>query len=441
MEKTMKDALKVYVPLALLAVASIWIALALIDPAPPSKVTFASGSPGGAYHALVEAYRDRLAESKVEVEIIETNGSIENLRLLMSGEADIALVQGGLAGDAEREELRSLAGLFHEPFWVFVRESVEADDFGDLSDVRLAIGPEGSGTRALAVELQGMWGGDWPETARRPESGTAAADALKAGTVDAAAFSASMSAPYITDLLETEGVRLLPFDRAPALARRTPALDEVTLYRGIIDLQADIPSQDIPLIASVAQLAVNEDLHPAIQSLLLEASEEIHSGNSAFAPAGAFPDKSLIDLPLSSEAERYWKNGPSFLRNYFSFQLANFLERAWVFLIPLITLLIPLVRVAPPIYRWRVRRKIYVWYSDLRVLEARGREASSDDERDKVLDELSDLQKEVGELDVPLSYTEEVYHLRSHISFVRNLVNGLYARQPGDGGSKAVPAA
>ena len=112
-----------------------------------------------------------------------------------------------------------------------------------------------------------------------------------------------------------------------------------------------------------------------------------------------------------------------------------------MFLIPLITLLIPLVRVAPPIYRWRVRRKIYVWYSDLRVLEARGREASSDDERDKVLDELSDLQKEVGELDVPLSYTEEVYHLRSHISFVRNLVNGLYARQPGDGGSKAVPAA
>ena len=205
----------------------------------------------------------------------------------------------------------------------------------------------------------------------------------------------------------------------------------MTLYRGILDLERDVPSADIPLIASVAQLAVNKDLHPAIQSLLLEASEDIHSGNSAFAPAGAFPDKSLIDMPLSGEAERYWKNGPSFLRNYFSFHLANFLERAWVFLIPLITLMIPLVRVAPPIYRWQVRRKIYIWYKDLRELEARGRAATTNDERDQVLGEVSELQKEVGELDVPLSYTEEVYHLRSHIAFVRNLVQGLYARDAG----------
>ena len=241
-----------------------------------------------------------------------------------------------------------------------------------------------------------------------------------------------MSAPYVQRLLDRPGIRLMPFDRAPALARRTRALDPVTLYRGIVDLEADQPEMDTPLIASVAQLAIAGDLHPAIQSLLLEASEDIHSGNSAFANAGAFPAPELVDMPLSNEAERYWKNGPSFLRNYFSFQVANFLERAWVFLIPLITLLIPLIRVAPPIYRWRVRRKIYVWYSDLRHLEARGREAHSDEVRNKVLNELSDLQREVGELDVPLSYTEEVFHLRSHIAFVRNLVKGLYARDAGE---------
>ena len=431
MDKKMKDALKVYGPLALLAIASIWLALSLIDPAPPSKVTFASGSTGGAYYSLAEQYRAALAEHDVEVEVVETAGSIENLERLMAGEADIAFVQGGLAGPENREALRSLAGMFHEPFWVFTRDDIAADDFGDLSEVRLSVGPDGSGTRALALDLQDTWGGDWPADSRRSESGLAAAGALKAGDLDAAAFSASISAPYIADLLETDGIRLLPFDRAPALARRTAALDEVTLYRGILDLENDVPGENIPLIASVAQLAVDADLHPAIQSLLLEASEGIHSGNSAFAPAGAFPDKSLIDLPLSSEADRYWKDGPSFLRNYFSFQVANFLERAWVFLIPLITLLIPLVRVAPPIYRWRVRRKIYVWYKDLREFEARGREAATDDERDSVLADLSELQREVGELDVPLSYTEEVYHLRSHIAFVRQLVQGLYSRDAG----------
>lgn len=431
MGKTMKDALKVYGPLALLVIVSIWIALSLIDPAPPKTVTFASGGSGGAYYSLAQKYREALAEDGVEVKVLETQGSIENLALLDAGEADIAFIQGGLSGPSHDETLRSLAGMFHEPFWVFLRDGVAAEDFGGLRETRLAVGPEGSGTRALALDLQDKWGGDWAASARRPESGLAAASALKAGDLDAAAFSASMNAPYVRDLLQAEGIRLLPFDRAPALARRTQALDEVTLYRGILDLEADIPSEDIPLIASVAQLAVDADLHPAIQSLLLEASEDIHSGNSAFAPSGTFPDHSLIDLPLSSEAERYWKKGPSFLRNYFSFQLANFLERAWVLLIPLITLLIPLVRVAPPIYRWQVRRKIYIWYKDLRELEARGRASTTNSERDEILNELSELQKEVGELDVPLSYTEEVYHLRSHIAFVRNLVQGLYAREDG----------
>ena len=431
MDKKMKDALKVYGPLALLAIASIWLALSLIDPAPPKKVTFASGGPGGAYYSLAQQYKEMLAESDVEVEVLETRGSIENLQLLMDGESGIAFVQGGLAGPEQREELRSLAGMFHEPFWVFHRDAIAAEDYGDLRGVRLSVGPEGSGTRALAIDLQETWGGDWSETARLPQSGAAAAEALLADELDAAAFSASINAPYIEELLETPGISLLPFDRAPALARRTAALDEVTLYRGILDLENDIPAQDVPLIASVAQLAIDKDLHPAIQSLLLEASEEIHSGNTAFAPAGAFPDKALIDMPLSSEAERYWKNGPSFLRNYFSFQLANFLERAWVFLIPLITLMIPLVRVAPPIYRWQVRRKIYIWYKDLRELESRGRAATTNEERDAILTELSELQKEVGELDVPLSYTEEVYHLRSHIAFVRNLVQGLYSRDAG----------
>lgn len=428
----MKDILKVYVPLAVLVAASIWVALALIDPAPPSRVTFASGNSGGAYYALAQEYRERLAESDVEVDILETRGSLENIELLRSGKADIAFVQGGIATAADREALNSLAGMFHEPLWVFVREDVDVTGFSELREVRFSIGPEGSGTRALAVQLQDEWGGDWPEASRRIESGQAAASAIEAGDVDAVAFSASISAPYVQRLIDAPQISLLAFDRAPALARRTRALDPVVLYRGIIDLEADKPSSDIPLIASVAQLAIDADLHPAIQSLLLEASEDIHAGNSAFANAGEFPAPQLVDMPLSNEAERYWKNGPSFLRNYFSFQIANFLERAWVFLIPLITLLIPLIRVAPPIYRWRVRRKIYVWYSDLRELETRGREADSESERIALLNKLSELQKEVGELDVPLSYTEEVYHLRSHIAFVRNLVKGLYARDSGE---------
>jgi hypothetical protein len=152
------------------------------------------------------------------------------------------------------------------------------------------------------------------------------------------------------------------------------------------------------------------------------------SGGSYLAPPGAFPNPKLTDIPLSSEAARYFKNGPSILRRFFPFSVANFLERAWVLAIPLITLLIPLVRAAPPLYRWRIRRKIYVWYSELRALEAEGRAATTPDQRYAARDKLADMQAQTGMVQVPLSYNDDLYRLRSHIRFVAELIDRLSAQ-------------
>lgn len=421
----MRDFLRVYWPLILLAVAGVLIALRFVEPAPPDRIRLAAGSPGGAYATYAERYRDRLAEHGVAVEVVTTNGSIENLALLRAGEVDAALLQGGLASGDDGADLRSLGGLFYEPFWVFVRKDDPARSFGDLRTARMSIGRPGSGTRALAERIQSEFGGDWPEASRQDRSGAEAAAALLAGDLDAAVFTAGISAPYVQSLLHAPEARLLPFTRAPALSRRHPALAEATLLRGVVDIGRDLPPADIPMIAPVAQMAVNEDLHPAIQSILLEAAAAIHASQSAFAPAGTFPDGRANDLPLSSEAERYYRRGPSFLRQYFPFSVANFLERAWVLAIPLLTLLVPLVRAAPPVYRWQVRRKIYVWYRDLRDLEARGHAARSQAELDAVRHGLRRLQEEIGKLDVPLSYTDDVYRLRNHVAFVNHMLGNL----------------
>jgi len=418
----LRDFLKVYWPLVVVALAGVVLALVLMDPAPPKKIRFAAGSPGGAYHAFAERYQRLLGEEGVEVELVETQGSIDNLRLLDDSEAHVGLVQGGLATDRDREILRSIGGLYPEPFWVFVRDDYPAENLGDLRTARIAVGGDGSGTRLLALDLQTDYGGSWIETTRLPLSGNAAADALLAGEIDAAAFAASVESSYIDRLLLSEGVRLLPFERAPALARRHEALSDVVLLRGVVDIGQDIPAADVPLVAPVAQLVVRKDLHPAIEALLIDAATSIHSEGTLLAAAGQYPDPDLIDLPITDQARRYYQNGPSFLRRYFSFDVANFLERAWVLAIPLLTLLFPLVRVAPPIYRWRVRRKIYVWYEDLRALEERGRAADRDDQRDQVLDELEELQAEIGAVEVPLSYTDDLYRLRSHVEFVKQLV-------------------
>ena len=419
---SLRDFLKVYWPLVVIALGGVVLALILMDPAPPKKIRFAAGPEGGAYHAFAERYQRLLGEQGVEVILVETAGSIDNLRMLEDDDVDVGLVQGGLARPADADELRSLGGLFPEPFWVFVGQDVPATNFGALRSSRVSIGGSGSGSRILATELQTEYGGDWLETTRLDLSGNEAADALINGDLDAAVFTASIQASYIEKLLDIPDVRLLPFERAPALSRRMQALSAVTLLRGVVNLGEDIPSTDVPLVAPVAQLVVNKKLHPAIEALLIDAASQIHSEGTLLAPAGAYPNPDVTDLPVSEQARRYYQDGPSFLRRYFSFDVANFLERAWVLAIPLLTLLFPLVRAAPPIYRWRVRRKIYVWYDDLRDLERRGRSAEEEDARGKVLEDLERLQAEIGQVEVPLSYTDDLYRLRSHVEFVKQLV-------------------
>ncbi len=425
-----RDFWKVYGPLLAIALAGFVFALSLMDPAPPRVVRFAAGAPGGAYHVYAERYQRLLAEQGLDVRLIATAGSVENLRLLTEDAADVALVQGGLARPEDAGTLRSLGGLFEEPIWVFVRNGVAADTFGDLRRLRFAIGPDGSGTRAAGRDLQAEYGGEWPEGARLRLTSLEAETALLAGDIDAAMFAASPEAPYIRTLLRRPDIRLMAFDRAGALARRADALSPVILLRGVVDIGADVPSRDVPLIAAIAQLTLRDDVHPAIEAVLLDAATAIHSEGSLFAEAGAFPDPAFADLPVSRQTTRFYKNGPSFLRRYLPFGVANFLDRTWVLAIPLLTLAFPLVRAAPPIYRWRVRRKIYVWYKDLRELEARGRALPDAEERARIADELEGLQVEIGQLDVPLSYTDDLYRLRSHVEFVKQLVGHARPSRP-----------
>ena len=208
-----------------------------------------------------------------------------------------------------------------------------------------------------------------------------------------------------------------------AIARREDGLTSVILLRGVADIGADIPERDVPLIAAVSQLVVRGDVHPAIEAVLLDAALAIHSDKSLFSPAGRFPNANNTDLPVSKQTTRFYRDGPSFLRRYFPFSVANFLDRAWVLAIPLLTLAFPLVRAAPPIYRWRVRRRIYIWYRDLRALEEEGRATPPGVPRTSVISRLERLQADIGKLDVPLSYNDDLYRLRSHVEFVRQLLS------------------
>ena len=427
----MMNFLRVWSAPAVIVVLGLVAAFMFMAPAPPKRIVIAGGAAGGAYAATATAYAEALGGYDVDVAVLETAGSVDNLARVKSGAADVGIVQTGLAADLGQDGVRSLGAVFYEPLWIFSRTTLPAqvEKLQDVAGLRVAIGPEGSGVRVLARLLLEEAGIQPDQYIAMPLAGQAAATALQAGEIDVALVVSGPTAPWLAGLLGDPAISLLSMREAHALARRHPYLDEVTLYRGVIDLAAILPREDVLLIAPAAQIVVREDLHPAIQSLLIEAALATQSGGSLLADPGRFPTPQLSDIAISDEAKRYYENGPSFLRRVFPYSVANFLERAWVLAIPLVTLMIPLVRAAPPLYRWRIRRKIYVWYNDLRKLEADGRAATTAEERMDVRARLADLQEETGKVEVPVSYTDDLYRLRAHIRFVAELVDKLSAQE------------
>jgi len=413
-----KDSIRIAVISVAVLVAGFVFAYQFVEPAPPREITIATGGPNGAYYAYAKRYQSILARQGITLNVVESAGSIENISLLESGQADVAFVQGGTGDAAANPELLSLGSLYFEPLWVFVRADLNVAKLSDLSGLNIAAGAKGSGTWAVAQQLLDInqVSTDAPEIAHL--SSTEAVRALMSGGVDAAFFVTAPTSKVVGELLQQSSLKLLNFERANAYTRQHHYLSAVTLHQGVISLGDNIPATDTTLLAPAATLAVRETLHPALQTLIVQAASEIHGGGGVFEDPGQFPSTHYLDYPLSDDAKRYLENGPSFLERYLPFWAAVLADRLKVMLIPLITLMIPLAKILPPAYRWRIRSRIYRWYKDLIRIEHAMQAAPKDAERQALLDELSSMAEDVRDLHVPLSYTDEVYNLRLHIEMV-----------------------
>jgi TRAP-type uncharacterized transport system substrate-binding protein len=402
------------------------IAWQFVNPAPPRTITIATGHADGAYFLFAERYRELLAAEGIGLEIRETAGSVENLQLLAdeSARVDLAFVQGGTATETESAGLTSLGSLYYEPLWVFYRGTDRLARLTGLDGKRIAIGEPGSGTHAVALTLLEDNFIDTRSGNILPLGGRDAAQALWRGDVDTAFFVASASSPLIQELLHRDDTRLMSFARAQAYSRLHPFLSATILPEGIIDLQANIPPQDTDLLAPTANLVVHNDFHPALASLWLQIATRIHGSGSLFAQPGDFPNTHNLEFPLNDEARRYYRHGPSFLQRYLSFWTANLIDRMKVMLVPLLTLMIPFIKIMPPAYRWQVRKKIYRWYVELRALDINHPENEPAARNRSRLQQLDSLEEEVRKVSVPLSYSDELYNLRLHIGLVREKLLG-----------------
>lgn len=402
--------------------ATLWLAARWLEPLPPRRIVLAAGPPGGYYIALAERYREHLRQDGIELQILATRGAIENLDLLRAEPpgADVAFVQGGVGTAATHGGVEGLGSIFFEPVFVFARRELGATRLADLAGRRIAIGPEGSGTRALSRALLEFNGLALTEHETLPLGGQEARDALRAGRIDAAIFVIAHPLPGLAEMFADPQVVLLGFERADAYRMRFAFLSPVRLPAGSIDLPRDVPAEDVKLVAPVGALVVRDDLHSALKNLLARAARDIHGEAQLFADAGRFPAATNLDYPLNSYARRLIENGPSIFARYLPFWVAVWGERLLILLLPVLGLILPIWRLGPPFYRWRFERRVYRWYRELARLESEVRADPSPSCRSRIAAQLDALQDRAAAQRVPLAFARHLFHLRAHIAFVRD---------------------
>ena len=428
-----RDLAATFGPFVLIALALLAGAYFLLHPNPPRRVVLATGPEQSDYAEFGSRYAAALKKHDIEVILKPTDGSSANRRLLRDAKerVDFGFVRGGSSEAIRAEEekgqglpLVALGSLFFEPVWIFYRAEAAAklpgkklERLDQVRGWRINGGGRGAGSINLFTKLLRANDLEREDVKLSRLDPTHAAIALFNKEIEAMVLVSAPESPILQMLLRTPGIELFEFTQAEAYTRKFGYLNSVLLPRGVADLSHDVPSRDIRLIAPTSMLAAREGTHPALMQLFVQAAHEIHSEAGWFARNGQFPTKEDIEFPLAPEAERFFKSGAPLLQRYLPFWLANLIERMWVVLISIIAILIPLGRVLPPLYTFRIRSRIFRWYRQLRQIE--DSLTAGKRPREELLDELNRLDAKVERIAVPLSYTDELYSLRGHIGLVR----------------------
>ncbi|OAJ64601.1 TAXI family TRAP transporter solute-binding subunit [Paraburkholderia ginsengiterrae] len=409
-------------PILLIAAAAIWVAVRLIQPAPPSTLTISAGPQGSTFWNAAQKYKAILARNRITLNVLTSEGSLQNLQRLSDPKSnvDVGFVQDGVAPGSARDGLMSLGSVAYVPLAIFYHGPTVAR-LSEFKGQRVAVGAEGSGTRELALALlkaNGIEPGG--PTKLLPLSGEDAAQALVSGKIDAAFLAGDSAQPAVMGkLYRTPNVQFYDFFQADAYTRRFPYLTQLEMPMGAFDLGKNLPSVPIHMVAPTAELVARDSLHPALSDLLIEAAREVHGKATIMQRAGEFPAPLAHDFPISDDAARYYKSGKGFLYRMLPFWLASLADRLLVVVVPLIVLLVPALRLVPSLYAWRVKSRIYRWYGALIAIERSALSEHSAAERASLIERLDAIEESVNGLKMPLAYADQFYVLREHIGFVR----------------------
>ena len=401
-----RPALALGIAVVVVLACLVWAILLFGRGLPPRTVVMTTGPEGSAYREFGERYRAALARDGIRLELKPSLGNVENLARLRDASSGVSVgfVAGGLTTEETSPEIESLGTIAYDPIWIFCRGLSAEAQFGDMRGRRISIDLEGG----VMLNLLRATGLEKAVTVV-PLLPAAGREALLRGEVDCACMLTVADDPVVKKLLADERVNLMTFRRADAFVALYPFLSKITVPRGVGSLEKDLPPEDVTLIAPMASLLVRQDLHPAVQYLLLQAAEAIHSGPGVLRRPGQFPAAQPEDVPLSEEARTYYRSGGSFFQRHLPFWLSVLASRLVLLLVPLAGILYPLLRAIPAAIHFIVDRRVNAMYEELRRIEVRidGGDPIGELERD-----LTRLEEKIRRTRVTRSGTRDLYALR-----------------------------
>jgi TRAP transporter TAXI family solute receptor len=393
---------------------------------PPRQLTIASGPDGGMYHDFAARLSAQLARRGFRLRVLTTDGSVDNVALLAGRQADIAVVQSGTDTFADMSGVSAIAELFYEPVWLFHRQEVPIGSIEDLAGRRVSIGPDGSGTNALARRLLELEDVDPASMTLVLDDNDEAVADLRSGGIDAAFFVVSPAAQVIADLVADPTLDILAQPEADAYSRHLPFLAPVVLGHGVLDLVRDVPAGDLDMVAVTATLVARDGLNPDLARLLVESVPAALT-YPLVGPPGRFPTLDDTTLPVNDDARRYLAEGPTPLERVLPFDIASPLSRLYLVLLPLVVLIFPLWHILKSAYAWWMFGRIGNYYPRIHAIE-RGLARATLPQLDEQLTYLRDLDAQLPDRTrVTTGYLPRYFDLRAHIAFVERQVSARRA--------------
>jgi TRAP transporter TAXI family solute receptor len=400
----------------------VWLT-SVLHPLPPRRLTLACGPVGSSYEVFGKRYQKQLLKQGIHLRLLTTAGGVENLELLSkpgSG-VDMGFVEAGVTTTTEEEDtnLASLGTLCYEPIWFFTRKISNDRGLHSLRGKRVAVGPEGSSSRAVLHQLLKRNALEVNSFKLLSLTTEASADALLKGQVDAAVMVNTWASPVVRKLVSSDGIDVANFSRADAYVALFPTLTKLNFPAGVANLEQDKPDHDITLLATKSSLIVRADMHPALQYLVLEMIAGVHSRAGIFQEAGEFPAAEALDIPLSAEARHYYKSGRPFLQRYLPFWLAAWAEQLVLLLLPVIAMGYPLIKGLMSLYGWGMQRRIFSLYGEMHWLETQIDQLNGQAPSDELLTRMQRLEARVRRVKVSANYMPLLYSLKDSLANIR----------------------